>query len=73
MKYRAGMTNLLDNQIIPKYFVMWKSWLLKRKRIQKAAFRLLAYRKKPGLMQAFLKWKNGLPLVVNTLKKYTRD
>lgn len=72
MRYKAGLVNPNDTSIIPRLFLTWKLWVIKRKRITKYAHRMLAYRKKSDLMKAFLTWKRGFPLVVNTISKLPR-
>lgn len=73
IRYRAGLINTKDNCLLPKYLLTWKLWTLKRKRFKKYAGRVLAYRQKPDLLQAFSTWKKGLPLIINAVKKYTRQ
>ena len=72
LRYRAGLVNPNDSTIIPRLFTIWKLWVVKRKRITKYATRMLAYRKKGDLMHAFLTWKRGFSLVVNTINKLPR-
>ena len=71
-KYKKGLINPNDCSIIPKFFIIWKQWVLKRKRISKTSFRILAYLRKPQLMRGFLKWKHGLSLIINTVNKLPR-
>ena len=73
LRYKAGLINPNDNSLIPRLFTTWKLWLIKRKRITKCAHRMMAYRKRPELMQAFLIWKKGFPLVVSTISKLPRQ
>ena len=69
---RAGPANLSCSTIVPKMFLTWKLWTSKRKRIQKNAYRMLVFRKKPELVHGFLTWKHGLTLVANAVRKYPR-
>ena len=72
LRYKAGLINPNDNSLIPRLFMTWKLWVIKRKRIMRYAHRMLAYRKKSDLMKGFLTWKRGFPLVVNTINKMPR-
>ena len=72
LRYKAGLTNPNDTSLIPRLFLTWKLWVIKRQRIMRYAHRMTAYRKKPDLMKAFLTWKRGFPLVVNTINKLPR-
>lgn len=72
MRYKAGLVNPNDNSLIPRLFLTWKLWVVKRKRIMRYAHRVMAYRKKSDLMHGFLTWKRGFPLVVNTINKLPR-
>ena len=72
LRYKAGLTNPNDTSLVPRLFLTWKLWVIKRQRIVRYAHRMMAYRKKPDLMKAFLTWKRGFPLVVNTINKLPR-
>jgi hypothetical protein len=72
MKYKSGLVNPKDRMIAPKYFLIWKQWVLKRKKILKLSSRLLCYTRKPDLLHSFFKWKHGLSLIINSVKKLPR-
>ena len=71
-RYRTGLINPKDRNLLPKFFLVWKQWLVKRKKIVKVADRMMAFRRKPELMHAFLKWKSGLKLIINSVKRFNR-
>lgn len=71
-KYKSGQTNPNDCSVIPKFFIIWKKWVLRRQRILKVSYRLQAYTRKSDLMHGFLKWKHGLSLIINTVNKLPR-
>lgn len=71
-KYKTGLINPKDCAYIPRYYLIWKQWVIKRKKISKVAYRMLAYLRKGDLMKGFLKWKHGLKLIVNTVNKLPR-
>ena len=73
LRYKAGLVNPNDNSLLPRIFMTWKLWVIKRQRIMRYAHRMNAYRRKPDMMKAFATWKNGLPLVVNTISKLPRQ
>ena len=72
LKYGAGLVNSSDQTLLPRLFLTWRLWVIKRKIINRTAHRMLAYRRKGGLLHAFNTWKRGFPLVHNSLKKYNR-
>ena len=73
LRYKAGLVNPNDNTLLPRIFTTWKLWVVKRQRIMRYAHRMNAYTRKPELMKAFATWKNGLPLVVNSISKLPRQ
>lgn len=72
LRYKAGLVNKEDTNLVPRIYLIWKMWVIKRKKFVKAATRMQAYRKKGDLMKGFSTWKKGFPLVVNTCKNLTR-
>lgn len=72
LRYKAGLINPNDNTLLPRIFTTWKLWVIKRQRLVRAAHRMLGFKRKPDLMHAFLTWKKGFPLVVNTISKLPR-
>ena len=70
--YSKGLVNSNDTNLVPRVFLVWKMWVVKRKKIQKSAKRMNAYRRQPNLMQAFGVWKKGFPLVQNSVSNLTR-
>jgi hypothetical protein len=73
LRYKAGLVNPNDNSLLPRIFMTWKLWVVKRQRIMKYATRINAFRRKPDLMKAFSTWKKGFPLVVNAISKLPRQ
>lgn len=71
-KYKSGLINPKDCSVLPKFFLIWKQWGLKRKKIKKYSHRVLVYLRKSDLLHGFLKWKRGLSLVINTINKLPR-
>ncbi|CAG9315987.1 unnamed protein product [Blepharisma stoltei] len=61
-----------DGNLAARMFLIWKMWVIKRKKIKRVAIRMQAYKRKGEVMKAFLTWKKGFPLVVNTVNKLTR-
>lgn len=62
LRYRAGLVSSKDKSLTPKYFVSWRLWTVKRKRIIKTSFRLQLYKHKPALIHSFNTWKLHLSL-----------
>ena len=72
MKYKSGLINPKDRIIVPKYFLSWKQWVIKRKKILRVSYRLLCFTRKPELLSGFLNWKHGLSLIINSVNKLPR-
>ena len=72
MKYKSGLINPKDCAVLPKFFIIWKKWMLYRKKIFKTSARMVNFMRKPDLFHGFLKWKKGLSLVINTVNKLPR-
>lgn len=74
LQYNAKQTktNVDNTQVLPRAFLSWKQFLLKKKRMQKSALRCWGRMRRPELYTAFRTWRLGLPLVANTIAPLTR-
>jgi hypothetical protein len=74
LRYNASMTNFqVDTEsIVPRAFLSWKLWILRKRKVFRAAVRCWGRLRRPDLVQAFQTWKSGLPLVSKTVGKLTR-
>lgn len=60
------------SKLLPKFFISWRLWTVKRKRILKTMQRLNCYRYKSCLLQSFISWKRTLNLLSNSISRYNR-
>lgn len=70
---KQSITKVDSTNTLPRAFLSWKMFLLKKKRVLRSAIRCWARMRKPAIFQAFREWKQGLPLVANTVGKLTRQ
>ena len=75
LQYNAknSVTTVDTSNVLPRAFLTWKMWFIKKKRIMRNAKKIWARIRRPGMCKAFNVWKRGLPLVVNTLSSLTRQ
>jgi hypothetical protein len=52
-----------SGQLLPRSFLSWKLWILKKRKVLRAATRCWGRLRRPDLAQAFRTWKRELPLV----------
>jgi hypothetical protein len=65
LRYNARLSGFtIDNEfVLPRAFLSWKLWLLKKRKVLRAATRCWGRLRRPDLAQAFRVWKMGFPLV----------
>ena len=75
LQYNAKQTTTKvdTSQVLPRAFLSWKQFLLKKKRVKRSAIRMWSRMRRPGVYKAFRTWRNGLALVSNTLAPLTRQ
>lgn len=64
--------NLKRSDLLPYTLMIWRSLMIKKKKILRCSFRMLAYRRKGKLMQGLNTWKRCYPLFSLNIKSMPR-
>jgi hypothetical protein len=75
LQYNAKQTTTQvdTTNILPRAFLSWRLWFVKKRKVMRLATRIWARFRRPDMLHCFGVWKRGLPLVANTIGRLTRQ